>query len=125
MQSVQKCAKMVCKNMEACHARALRWCAAKGKLLTRRSMIATCMTSRGLRPAVAQRTSGIHGAAASHALEGPLSLGRQIVPQYHSSLARHKKLSWWLPARYQISTANLTMSCYGCENPERALCAFG
>ena len=65
MQSVQKCAKMVCKNMEACHARALRWCAAKGKLLTRRSMIATCMTSRGLRPAVAQRTSGIHGAAAS------------------------------------------------------------
>ena len=83
MQSVQKCAKMVCKNMEACHARALRWCAAKGKLLTRRSMIATCMTSRGLRPAVAQRRSGIHGAAASHALEGPLSLGGQIVPQYH------------------------------------------
>ena len=65
MQSVQKCAKMVCKKMEACHARALRWCVAKGKLLTRHSMIATCLTSHGLRPAVAQRTSGIHGAAST------------------------------------------------------------
>ena len=76
MQSVQKCAKMVCKKMEACHARALRWCVAKGKLLTRHSMIATCLTSHGLRPAVAQRTSGIHGAASTAAascLEGPLS----------------------------------------------------